>query len=118
MRPPRWRAVLTLMPDYLEGIELSKLGELCAACFARRDVFLLESEHIARHVLPVETQVKAIYARLKNRGRMTFSEFLAGEQSPHVVVATFLAMLELYKRSMVNLTQNELFDDIEIEYLE
>lgn len=112
------RSLLTLMPDYLEGIELSKLGELCAACFARRDVFLLESEHIARHVLPVETQVKAIYARLKNRGRMTFSEFLAGEQSPHVVVATFLAMLELYKRSMVNLTQNELFDDIEIEYLE
>ena len=35
-----------------------------------------------------------------------------------VAVVTFLAILELYKRSMVTLRQNEQFGDIDIAYIE
>ena len=112
------RSFLTRVPDYLEGIELERLGELCAACIARRDVFLLESEHIAARVIPVEDQVRTVFARVKQEGQARFSDFVGTNDDPHLIVVTFLAMLELYKRSMVTLKQDALFGDVFINAVE
>lgn len=112
------RSFLTLMPDYLENVTLHQLGELCAACIARRDVFLLESEHIAARVIPVETQVKTVYRQVQSRGVAHFSDFVSADDDPHLIVVTFLAILELFKRSMIRVHQDELFGDIALSYLE
>lgn len=112
------RSFLTLVPDYLAGVKIEKLGQLCAACIARRDVFLLESEHIAARVIPVETQVRTVYDRLCEKKQARFSDFVSAEDDPHVIVVTFLAILELFKRNMVSLTQDELFGDIDIRFVE
>lgn len=112
------RSFLTMVPDYLEGVEVTRLGELCAGCIARRDVFLLESEHIAAKVIPVETQVRAVFDRVCAQGSARFSDFVSADDSPHLIVVTFLAMLELFKRNMVSLKQDELFGDISITYVE
>ena len=93
---------LNLMPDYLKDVTLDGLALTCARALARRDVFLLESEHIAAKPIPVETHVRAIHQRTPTP----------------VVVVTFLAVLELYKRSMVKINQDELFGDISIDYIE
>ena len=103
------RSFLTMVPDYLEGVKIERLGELCAGCIARRDVFLLESEHIAAKVIPVETQVRTVFDRVCANGSARFSD---------LIVVTFLAMLELYKRNMVSLKQDDLFGDIAISYVE
>ena len=112
------RSFLTLVPDYLEGVKIERLGELCASCIARRDVFLLESEHIAAKVIPVETQVRTVFDRVCANGSAKFSDFISADDSPHLIVVTFLAMLELFKRNMVSLKQDDLFGDISITYVE
>lgn len=112
------RSFLSLMPDYLEKVTLSQLGELCAACIARRDVFLLESEHIAARVIPVETQVQEVYHQVQNKGSAHFSDFVSVEDDPHLIVVTFLAVLELFKRSMIQVQQDELFGDIALSLVE
>lgn len=109
---------LSFMPDYLKGVELGRLGELCASCIARRDVFLLESEHIAARVIPVETQVRTVYDMLKERKHAALSDFVDEGSSPQLVVVTFLAILELFKRNMVTLSQEELFGDIALSFVE
>lgn len=111
------RSFLTLVPDYLKEVRVEQLGQLCAACIARRDVFLLESEHIAARVIPVETQVRTVYERLCEQGSAHFSDFVTARDDSHLIVVTFLAILELFKRNMVNLQQDELFGDIEITYV-
>lgn len=108
------RSFLTLVPDYLAGVKIEKLGQLCAACIARRDVFLLESEHIAARVIPVETQVRLVYDRVCEKKQVHFSDFVSNQDDPHLIVVTFLAILELFKRNMVSLSQDELFGDIAI----
>ena len=109
---------LNLMPDYLKDVTLDSLALTCARAMARRDVFLLESEHIAAKPIPVETHVRAIHQRIANKKHLRFSE-LVNERTPTpVVVVTFLAVLELYKRSMVHLDQEETFGDISIDYIE
>lgn len=108
------RSFLTLVPDYLAGVKIEKLGQLCAACIARHDVFLLESEHIAARVIPVETQVRLVYDRVCEKKQVHFSDFVSNQDDPHLIVVTFLAILELFKRNMVSLSQDELFGDIAI----
>ena len=109
---------LGLLPDFLRDVSLDALGFLAMQAFARRERFLLESEHIAAKPIPVETHVRAIHARVRSEKKLAFSQ-LAGEGTPApVVVVSFLAILELYKRSFVRLRQDEAFGDIEIEYIE
>ena len=81
-------------------------------------MFLLESEHIAAKPIPVETHVRAIHQRIVNRGHLRFSDLVDERTPTPVVVVTFLAVLELYKRSMVKINQDELFGDISIDYIE
>lgn len=107
-----------LMPDFLEGVSLDGLAMLAAGALARRETFLLESEHIAAKPIPVEVHVRSIHERIKDKKHLRFSE-LAGKDTPTpIVVVSFLAVLELYKRNMVKVTQSKLFGDIDIDYIE
>lgn len=109
---------LNLMPDYLKDVTLDGLALLAARAYARREVFLLESEHIAAKPIPVEVHVRAIHQRIQNKKQLRFSELVNNETPVQVVVVTFLAVLELYKRAMVRIEQQEQFGDIDICYIE
>lgn len=108
----------SVMPDFLRGVPLETLSVLAAEALARREVALLESEHIAAKPIPVEVHVRALHYRIMNQKKMRFSEMLEPSAPPSIVVVTFLAILELYKRSMVTLVQDEQFGDIEVSYIE
>lgn len=109
---------LGIMPDFLEGVTMDALGLLAANALARREIFLLESEHIAAKPIPVEMHVEAIHSRIQTKKRLSFKELVPKDAKPPLIVVTFLAILELYKRSMVRLEQTKAFGDIEISYIE
>jgi segregation and condensation protein A len=105
-----------LLPDYLEGVTLHSLAVICADLAARRQVFLLEATHIAAQPLPVETRLEEMLRRLQRKKKLTFSKLLEeGTGNPQIVVS-FLAVLELYHRGMVDLEQTETYGDIAISY--
>ena len=106
------------MPDYLAGVHLDDLSSIAAAAYARREAFLLDAEHIAAKPIPVEAYVKTIHARIRNRKSMKFSDLVDESTPTPIVVVTFLALLELYKRQMIRLKQKKSFGDIEITYIE
>ena len=103
---------LAVMPDFLRDVTLDSLALIAAGAF------LLESEHIAAKPIPVEVHVRAIHQRIRNKKKMRFSDLVNSETPTPVAVVTFLAILELYKRAMVRLNQDEQFGDIDIEYIE
>lgn len=109
---------LGLMPDYLEGISLRSLAVICADIDSRRETFLLEAEHIAPRRLPVALTVASVDRVVRSRGRVTFSELVDGRDVPEVVVANFLAILELFKQGLVRVTQEETFGEIQIEHID
>ena len=100
------------------GVSLDALAYQAAAALARREVFLLESEHIAAKPIPVEVHVRAIHQRIRTAKHLRFSQLVGPGTPKDVAVVTFLAILELYKRVMVRLEQDELFGDIAIDYIE
>jgi segregation and condensation protein A len=109
---------LNVVPDYLEGITLRGLAVLCADCFSHHQGLLLEAEHIAPKRLPVALTVASVDRVVRSKGAVTFSELLDGERTPELVVVTFLAVLELFKRGMVTVEQSELFGEIDIVQVE
>ena len=108
---------LGLMPDYLEGVTLHALALTCAELEFRRDVFLLEAEHIAAVPLSVEEYTHEIWEQLRHRKRMAFSELLPADAPLERIVVSFLAILELYKRGQVELIQDGRFAPLEIKAL-
>lgn len=109
---------LNLMPDYLEGISLRSLAVICADIDSKRETFLLEAEHVAPKRLPVALTVASVDRLTRSKGKVTFSELLDGQDSPEIVVANFLAVLELFKRGLVRVQQDIIFGEIEIEHIE
>jgi segregation and condensation protein A len=105
---------LQLMPDYLEGITLHGLAVICADLVHKREVFLLEAEHVASAPISLELHVEGVARMMLARKRATFRELVAAGAPVEELVVTFLAILELYKRGLVRLEQAELFGDIEI----
>ena len=108
---------LNLMPDYLEGITLRSLAVICADIDSKRETFLLEAEHVAPKRLPVALTVASVDRLTRSKGKVTFSELLDGQDTPEIVVANFLAVLELFKRGLVRVQQDVIFGEIEIEHI-
>lgn len=104
--------------DFLSGVSLEKFSLLAAQALSRRDAALLESEHIAAKPIPIEVHVRSLHYRIMNSKHLKVSEILEADAPIPVKVVTFLAILELYKRSMITLEQDEVFGDIDLSYIE
>lgn len=107
-----------LMPDFLEGVTLHGLAVICADLIHKREVFLLEAEHVASMPISLELHAESVARRLVRQKRISFRELLGDLVTPELIVVTFLAILELYKRGMADLRQDELFDDIVLTLLD
>lgn len=106
---------LGLMPDYLKGTTLHGLAVICADIAARRDTFLLEAEHIAAVPISMEKHVEGIYRSMRRRESCTFSQLVGDAPTPELVVVTFLAILELYKRGVIRICQDAAFAEIQLD---
>ena len=106
---------LGLMPDYLKGTTLHGLAVICADIAARRDTFLLEAEHIAAVPISMEKHVEGIYRSMRRRESCTFSQLVGDTPTPELVVVTFLAILELYKRGVIRICQDAAFAEIQLD---
>ncbi len=108
---------LGLMPDYLEGLTLHALALICADLEYRREVFLLEAEHVASMPISLELHAESVRRKVAHSGRVAFSELVGGDATPELIVVTLLAVLELYKRGLVDVAQDAVFGDIVISQL-
>ncbi len=106
------------MPDYLESTTLDSLAFLCAEVMARREIFLLESEHIAAKPIPVETHVRAIHRRISTRAHDVQRAFGSGAHPCSCAWSISWRYSSCTKRGMVSLEQSGSFADIRIDYIE
>lgn len=109
---------LGLMPDYLEGLTLHGLAVVCADLMHKRDVFLLEAEYVASMPISLELHAESVHRKLVRFGTARFSDLLDDSTSLEIMVVTFLAILELYKRGLADISQDTLFGEIVITHID
>lgn len=67
----------------------------------------VEVAHLHEAAVPVAEQAAIVVERLRAAGRASFHELVADAATTAVVVSRFLALLELYRRRLVEFTQEE-----------
>jgi segregation and condensation protein A len=66
--------------------------------------------------MSLEEMISNLTTRIQSGIRLSFREFAkVGKEERVNVIISFLAMLELVKQGVVNVRQNNQFEDIEIE---
>ncbi len=102
-----------LLPDFLAGIDLAELGPMIKKVLDRERVRLIDSDHIATIKISLEVKIEEVLAKLSKARRIGFTKLTEGAGRADLI-ATFLALLELYKQGQVDIQQPITFGEIEI----
>jgi segregation and condensation protein A len=105
-----------VVPDLLVGVAPSELARLAAAALAPAPAPSLATTHIAPPRLSVAEAVTSLARQLHDRGASSFEDLVGRQAVPIEVVIGLLAVLELYKRSLVELDQTSTFGDIAVRW--
>jgi segregation and condensation protein A len=109
-------AQLTWTPPTLVGLEVNSL----AKAFRRLLELQARDEGNNAMIMPiarvrVSERIAEIVDRLTQKPRILLSELLERETSRLVIIVTFLAVLEMWKRARLSVTQSDLFGEITLE---
>jgi segregation and condensation protein A len=99
----------------LSEITVLDLANIARSVFASYDDRPELKTVVTPSPVTIRQKISLISHRLRERGRTTFGALLPGTQSRLEVVVTFLAMLELIKRHLVKVQQEETFGEISLE---
>jgi len=101
-----------LVPDVLGHLTLDRLVR------AARELVQAEEEVDVSYIAPIRVNVSDFMAKVRRvlaeKGRTTFRELTSDCALRIEIIATFLALLELYKREEVDIRQAVRFGDIEV----
>jgi segregation and condensation protein A len=106
-----------LMPDLLEGVTPDDLRRAYLRAAAQRPTPGIDLDHVAPIRASVTDAIVELVDELPRVGRITFRALTADLVERLEVVVRFLAVLELYKRGMVDLDQPRTFGDIEVVWV-
>jgi segregation and condensation protein A len=69
-----------------------------------------------RKVISLEEMIDKLHQRIESQLKVRFSDFIAGTDEPHILIVSFLAVLESVKQGSILVSQISRFEEIEIEY--
>ncbi len=104
-------------PDPLKGVAPADIAAALRTALARPPDPMVDISHIAAPPLTVKQCAYELVKQLPDSGPISFRELTEHITERVIVVAHFLALLELFKLGYVDLSQLERFGDIEIAWL-
>src|SRR5918994_5493838 len=106
-----------LMPDLLEGIDAEDIRRAYLRAMVPRTVPRIDLDHVAPIRVSVTDAIGELVQELPQLGRTTFRALTCELVERLQVVVRFLAVLELFKKGLVDIEQPRTFGDIEIVWL-
>jgi segregation and condensation protein A len=106
-----------LLPEVVLGIDAAQLASLAARAALPRQVPVVDIGHVHAPTVNVREQAAVIAARLRVAGQASFRSLITDCTSPMEVVGRFLALLELYRESVVAFSQLEPLGDLHVRWV-
>jgi chromatin segregation and condensation protein Rec8/ScpA/Scc1 (kleisin family) len=107
-----------MMPVFSPDQTMTKDNFLTAILSVIKSLPKIENipKAIVRKVVSLEEMISSLTNRIQSSIKLSFREFAkVGKEERVNVIISFLAMLELVKQGIVNVKQDNHFDDIEME---
>ena len=105
-----------LLPEVLLGLGRNELARLAAKAMEVKTIPSISLSHLHAPAVSVREQAGIIVERLRRVGATTFRSLISGVEVP-VVVARFLAVLELFRESQITLEQESPLADLYIRWV-
>ena len=94
-----------LLPEVLLGLGPAEFARLAALTLAPKPPPKVSTEHIHAPLISIKDQARILTALLRKLGRASFRQLTANAQGSYEVVASFLALLDLYREDAVTFEQ-------------
>ena len=105
-----------LLPEVLLGLGPNELARLAAKAMEVKTIPSISLSHLHAPTVSVREQAGIIVERLRRVGATTFRSLISGVEVP-VIVARFLAVLELFREAQVTLEQESPLADLYIRWI-
>jgi segregation and condensation protein A len=94
-----------LLPEVLFTIGPREFAAIAARALTPKARPVVSTEHIHQAFVSIREQAVLIAGRLRGLGRASFRQLSAGAAGNYEIVASFLALLELYREDMISFDQ-------------
>jgi segregation and condensation protein A len=94
-----------LLPEVLIGVTPDRFAAVANRVLVPKRAPIFSIDHIHRPLISVADEANRVVAMLRQRGSATFRSLVADADNTLVVIARFLAILELYKDSLIRFEQ-------------
>ncbi len=105
-----------LVPDLLEGVTPTDLHQAATRALTPRPRPAIDLFHVTPAKITVSETVASLVEELPHSGRTTLRDLTSSAVERMEVVVYFLALLELYKQGLVELTQLSTFGTLTVEW--
>ena len=103
-------------PELAWTLTAADLAALAARALAPREEPTVGLDHLHAPVVSIREQAAIVVALLRGAGTATFRELVAGVDQKGVVVARFLAVLELYRTAALTFEQLEPLGELSLRW--
>jgi segregation and condensation protein A len=110
-------AFATLLPEVLLGVSPGRFAELAAGAMAPKPQPVVAIDHLHAPRVSVREQAVVLAARLRDLGAATFRALTSDAGATIVVVARFLALLELYREGAVAFDQVAALGELHVRWV-
>lgn len=107
-----------LAPDFLQGIRLTDLTSLAQELLQVKPSFTVDTSHIALYNVSVGKKAHELFDALQKKDAQSFRGLCAKTDTKIEKIIVFLAILELFKRGVVGVSQARTFGDIKIKLVD
>jgi len=94
-----------LLPEVLLGLGPAEFARLASLTLAPKPPPKVSTDHIHAPVISIKDQARIIAAMLAELGRASFRQLTANAAGSYEIVASFLALLDLYRDDAVSFDQ-------------
>lgn len=95
----------TLLPEVLIGVGPERFAAIAQRILSPKVILTVGIDHIHRPLVSVAEEALWLVNELRRTGKSTFRHLISDASSTMVVVARFLALLELYREGVVRFEQ-------------
>ncbi len=106
-------------PELVWTLSAADFAAIAALAFAPREIPVVGLEHLHAPLVSIREQAAIVVSLLRTGGARSFRELVAGIDAAAergVIVARFLAILELYRRDAVGFEQAEPLGELFVEW--
>ncbi|MDH6239542.1 segregation and condensation protein A [Aurantimicrobium minutum] len=104
------------VPELIWNTSKEDFAALAMLAMAPREIPVVGLDHLHAPLVSIREQAAAVVTKLRSGKPMTFRELVADAVVAGVIVARFLAVLELYRHAAISFAQDEPLGDLTIEW--